>query len=255
MPQTSKSFRYPSASDTADVPRDIQNLASDVDSYLDGFSSLPSQTGNSGKYLTTDGTDASWAEVSGGGSSSSKWEVIGYLAQPFNMAYSGNYIHFGSIPSNYNSLKLVWSNLTASTGYGALYPSISINQSISIAENRFFNMNTQGEHKSNSVPIRFSTSSGSLTIDNIQGKADSATADGFLPASFMVVRSDNVSQGLTIFNGNLANDAFNGNGFDQVTPITDLYININSDGESFTGASGTSGNVSIYGRVHLYGRA
>jgi hypothetical protein len=29
-------------------------------------SSLPSQTGNSGKYLTTDGTNASWATVSGG---------------------------------------------------------------------------------------------------------------------------------------------------------------------------------------------
>lgn len=30
-------------------------------------SGLPSQTGNSGKYLTTDGTNASWATVSGGG--------------------------------------------------------------------------------------------------------------------------------------------------------------------------------------------
>lgn len=29
-------------------------------------SSLPSQTGNSGKFLTTDGTDASWAAISGG---------------------------------------------------------------------------------------------------------------------------------------------------------------------------------------------
>jgi hypothetical protein len=29
---------------------------------------LPSQTGNSGKYLTTDGTNSSWATVSGGGS-------------------------------------------------------------------------------------------------------------------------------------------------------------------------------------------
>lgn len=29
---------------------------------------LPSQTGNSGKFLTTDGTNVSWADVSGGGS-------------------------------------------------------------------------------------------------------------------------------------------------------------------------------------------
>lgn len=32
-----------------------------------GGGSLPSQTGNAGKYLTTDGTNASWATVSGGG--------------------------------------------------------------------------------------------------------------------------------------------------------------------------------------------
>lgn len=29
--------------------------------------SLPDQTGNSGKYLTTDGSDASWATVASGG--------------------------------------------------------------------------------------------------------------------------------------------------------------------------------------------
>lgn len=34
-----------------------------------GSSSLPSQSGNNGKYLTTDGTNASWAAVSGGGAS------------------------------------------------------------------------------------------------------------------------------------------------------------------------------------------
>lgn len=32
-----------------------------------GGDSLPSQTGNNGKYLTTDGTDASWAALAGGG--------------------------------------------------------------------------------------------------------------------------------------------------------------------------------------------
>ena len=30
------------------------------------ISGLPSQTGNAGKYLTTDGTNASWASISGG---------------------------------------------------------------------------------------------------------------------------------------------------------------------------------------------
>ena len=31
-----------------------------------GIDALPSQSGNSGKYLTTDGTNVSWAEISGG---------------------------------------------------------------------------------------------------------------------------------------------------------------------------------------------
>jgi hypothetical protein len=34
------------------------------------LSSLPPQTGNTGKYLTTNGTTASWATVSGGASES-----------------------------------------------------------------------------------------------------------------------------------------------------------------------------------------
>lgn len=34
----------------------------------DQINELPSQTGNTGKYLTTDGTNTSWATVSGGGS-------------------------------------------------------------------------------------------------------------------------------------------------------------------------------------------
>lgn len=35
---------------------------------------LPSQTGNNGKYLTTDGTSASWATVSGGSASPTKFQ-------------------------------------------------------------------------------------------------------------------------------------------------------------------------------------
>ena len=55
---------------------------------------LPSQTGNSGKYLTTDGTTASWAVVSGGqylGSAATK--AIMYNAQSIaeNITISGSY--------------------------------------------------------------------------------------------------------------------------------------------------------------------
>lgn len=37
-----------------------------VTNALSGFETLPNQTNNGGKYLTTDGTNASWANVSVG---------------------------------------------------------------------------------------------------------------------------------------------------------------------------------------------
>ena len=81
MPTTTKNFRYPSSTDTANVPRDIQYLATDVDNWITNnpitingtpvtlggtvsITGLPTQTGNNGKYLTTDGSTASWATLS-----------------------------------------------------------------------------------------------------------------------------------------------------------------------------------------------
>ncbi len=80
MPTTTKSFRYPSSTDTVNVPRDIQYLATDIDNWITNnpitingspvslggtvtITGLPSQTGNTGKYLTTDGSSASWATI------------------------------------------------------------------------------------------------------------------------------------------------------------------------------------------------
>jgi hypothetical protein len=80
MPTTTKGFRYPQYTDTPDIPRDIQALATDLDNYITNnpitingtpvslggtasITGLPTQTSNSGKYLTTDGTSASWATI------------------------------------------------------------------------------------------------------------------------------------------------------------------------------------------------
>ena len=49
--------------DGADVINFIDGLTSDVQEQLDTLDPLPSQSGQSGKYLTTDGTDASWGTV------------------------------------------------------------------------------------------------------------------------------------------------------------------------------------------------
>lgn len=64
---------------------------------------LPSQTGNSGKYLTTNGTAASWGTVSSGGMTS--------LA---NGSLSGSSVTISSIPSGYVSLYLSVTNVNFS---------------------------------------------------------------------------------------------------------------------------------------------
>jgi hypothetical protein len=45
---------------------------------------LPTQTGNTGKYLTTDGTNATWAVVSGGLTSTAV-QTTDYLASPYDL--------------------------------------------------------------------------------------------------------------------------------------------------------------------------
>ncbi|MFN3195813.1 MAG: hypothetical protein ACE364_07695 [Chlorobiota bacterium] len=54
----------------------INSVTSNVQTQLDGKqANLPSQSGNSGRYLTTDGTSLSWGTVSGGGGGTGGGEV------------------------------------------------------------------------------------------------------------------------------------------------------------------------------------
>ena len=50
----------------------LASLQAEIDNLSDG---LPSQTGNAGKFLTTDGTNASWASVAGGLSYQGTWNA------------------------------------------------------------------------------------------------------------------------------------------------------------------------------------
>lgn len=58
---TTKGFPYPSNADPVDIPGDIQNLASTIDSYLTN-KVLPSHTGNAKKVLASDGTSPVWVD-------------------------------------------------------------------------------------------------------------------------------------------------------------------------------------------------
>ena len=52
----------------------LDTLAS-LQNQINSFQALPSQTGNAGKFLTTDGTTASWASVAGGLSYQGTWNA------------------------------------------------------------------------------------------------------------------------------------------------------------------------------------
>lgn len=87
-----------------------QNLSSDRTWTI--AASLPSQTGNAGKYLTTDGTNASWATVA---TSSAVWGgITGTLtAQTDLTAYlAANYYPLSSNPAGY----IDFADLSAGTG-------------------------------------------------------------------------------------------------------------------------------------------
>jgi len=74
-------------------------------SGLTGVDSLPSQTGNAGNYLTTDGTDASWGAVSAGLTNSATIDLAGDSA-----------FLFTGIPSGVNLILLTFYNLRQSGG-------------------------------------------------------------------------------------------------------------------------------------------
>lgn len=55
----------------------IKNSSTNYDASWTTFTGLPSQTGNNGKYLTTDGSSASWATLEGTGSSEFTMMLMG----------------------------------------------------------------------------------------------------------------------------------------------------------------------------------
>jgi hypothetical protein len=78
----------------------------DGSAWLDVSSEIPSQTGNSGKYLTTDGTNASWATISAGGMTSLASGSLAASATGFDLT---------SISGSYNELWLYITNYSTST--------------------------------------------------------------------------------------------------------------------------------------------
>ena len=71
----SYSAKLPTGGSTGQVL--VKSSSSDYEVEWSTFDGLPSQTGNDGKYLTTDGSSASWATVTQGGETISSFLLAG----------------------------------------------------------------------------------------------------------------------------------------------------------------------------------
>ena len=82
-------------SDLTGVNTSIANLDSD----LSNLDALPSQTGNSGNYLTTDGSNASWAALDTDANSTSKslYEMANTISTNYTITAGNNAISAGPI--------------------------------------------------------------------------------------------------------------------------------------------------------------
>ena len=95
--------------DSAATINYIDTVTSNVQDQIDNIDPLPSQTGNSGKYLTTDGTDPSWAEAGGA------WEFLSSASS--SGAYTVQFDWVGN--SGYSAYVIQFSGLTNKRTSGA----------------------------------------------------------------------------------------------------------------------------------------
>jgi hypothetical protein len=99
-------------------------------SGLTGVDSLPSQTGNNGLFLTTDGSTASWGEAGGGA-----WEFLGKVT-----ASNSASIEFTSISSDYGCVVAILQAVKPDSDNRSIYFKTSTNNGSS------YNDPTQTSH-------------------------------------------------------------------------------------------------------------
>ena len=154
---------------------------------------LPDQTGQSGKFLTTDGTDASWGTINalqntatgtdslsilGNAISSSNSIVLGkYAGKATGSATSGVYIGTGAgnIGSNLNASVFIGSNTGALTGAQSASYCIAIGSDAHTTANNAILLNVSGSAKTNSDTNTFK-------VANANGNFELMDANGNLPA-------------------------------------------------------------------------
>jgi len=106
--------------DSAATINYIDTVTSNVQDQIDNIDPLPSQTGNSGKYLTTDGTDASWGTVAAG---DGHWKLISTTSPS-----GASTVSIEDFSTDYKTFKIVF-KLTSSSSFSVMKTELKVSGS------------------------------------------------------------------------------------------------------------------------------
>ena len=226
-----------------------------------GGSSLPDQTGHSGEFLTTDGTDASWAAVDAlpdQTGNSGKFLTTDGTSASWGIAYS------------YNSYSATWGTATGSFAIGlgddsqatgpkavAIGQDARGNGSMALALGYGARVTANNAIQLNTSGIRTNSDASTFKVGNVNGNYEIMSADGTIPTARFT--TDPVSDGtyyptLTISSGTptrswstiaaLQNTA---TGTDSLTILGTAATQINSINIG-VGSSATGANSTVVGK-------
>lgn len=153
----------------------ISNTLNIPDYTIDGL--LPSQAGNSGKYLTTNGTIASWATVAGGGGAISALTA----ATATNTINNGNFLQewqWNTLDGN-SALKLSSTSTAASSNLQKLLELTLSGTNATSAQTTYgiYSLNTHAGTTSTNVAGYFQTSGGTTANYALLGVSSSGAGD------------------------------------------------------------------------------
>ena len=106
--------------DSAATINYIDTVTSNVQDQIDNIDPLPSQTGNSGKYLTTDGSTASWGTVAAG---DGYWKLISTTTPS-----AASTVSIEDFSGSYKAFKVVF-KLTASVAFSVIKAELKVSGS------------------------------------------------------------------------------------------------------------------------------